>query len=279
MTLREARATGYQRLKDTSESPVLDILILLEWVMALPREKILAEPERLLTAGEEAGFLSALARRAEGVPVAWITGVKEFYGRLFRVRDEVLCPRPDTEVLVEAALAWLGTGPEPGTPVLDACTGTGCVGLTLLAEHPLLDLTCTDISPWAKGVFDENNSKLCGGRARFVLTDLVKGLTGPWRLIVSNPPYLTSDETEKRVDDGWLEPALALDGGTDGLFYLEKLIILSKGLLLPGGALMLEAGAFQGEALAALFEKHGYDKITSYKDLAGRHRVTSGIYG
>lgn len=279
MTLREARSIGYEKLKSVSESPVLDIIVLLEWVCSLPREKILAEPDFLLGPSAEAGFLSALARRAEGVPVAWITGEKEFFGRVFTVRDEVLCPRPDTEILVEQALAWLGPSPDPGTPVLDVCTGTGCVGLSLLAERPGLDLTCTDLSPWAAGVFEQNNQRLCGGRGRFLLTNLAEGVTGPFRLIVSNPPYLTSAETEQRVNDGWVEPALALDGGTDGLYYLEKLIILSRGLLLPGGALMLEAGSAQSDALADLFIRYGYSNVRTVTDLAGLPRVTSGIYG
>ncbi len=220
-------------------------------------------------------YLTLVERRAERVPVSHLTGRRSFYGRAFLVTPEVLDPRPETETLIEAALA------EPFASVLDLGTGSGCILLTLLAERTGAVGVGTDISAPALNVaFWNRNALQLEGRAALVEGDWYAALDGQaerFDLIVSNPPYIAAHEMAglaPEVRDH--EPALALSDGADGLSAYRILCAGAPRHLSPGGRLIVEIGATQGGAVAALMAAAGLAQIAVLPDLDGRDRVVLG---
>jgi len=284
VTYREAFAAAVERLSSAvhpSESPELDARVLLGHAAGLNHASLLARWPEPIDAGTASAFEAVLARRAEGEPVAWIMGTKEFLGLDFETPPGLLVPRADTETLVEAALELLrtrsvaGRGPLPR--VVDVCTGTGCVavGLAALSPEPL-DVWACDIAPLAVETAARNARKLLppGRRVRVVGSDLLAALPGPWDVIASNPPYLTTEETVERVERlGWREPALALDGGSDGLELPRRLVVQSRGRLAPGGWFIMEAAGAQMDALRQILTGQGWRGVRTWRDLAGVERV------
>ncbi len=233
-------------------------------------------------------YQSLIERRKKAEPLQYITGTAPFMGHSFRVRPGVLIPRYDTETLVSAALSKA----EDGMRVLDLCTGSGCVLLSILKEGGDLQGTGTDLCPEALAVARENAEAL-GASARFLAGDLFEALAQDFHpkynkkdysrdaerfdLIVSNPPYIPTDciaslMAEVRV----FEPRTALDGGADGLVFYRRIVPEAKAYLNPGGCLLVEHGADQGNAVAELFAAQGYREIETVKDLCGQDRVTAG---
>ncbi|MDC7239467.1 MAG: peptide chain release factor N(5)-glutamine methyltransferase, partial [Spirochaetales bacterium] len=209
-------------------------------------------------------------------PVAYITGTKEFFGRDFHVREGILCPRPDTEVLIEEALAEIDR--REYRRVHDLCTGSGCIALTLALERPDLEVSASDISPTVETVFAINRKALEADRVGFSLGNLLENIEGPLDLIATNPPYLTTGETDERMEDSWKEPALALDGGDDGLDLIRIIIPDAARLLKEEGMLMIEADPRQMDAMESLMKDNGFNKIRRICDLAGDERVILGIW-
>lgn len=276
MTLREAFVSASRRLASAAhptETPELDARVLLGHALGLTHAALLARWPEPLDEKAALRLETAVLRRLAGEPVAWITGFKEFLGMDFEVVPGLLVPRADTETLVEAALQIV-----PGPRVVDVCTGTGCVavGLAALSPHPL-EVWAGDLSPLAVQTARRNAGQLLsGGRAvKVVESDLLTGLPGPWHLIVSNPPYLTPQETDERtVWGGWKEPALALDGGgDDGLGLIRRLVETAATALAPGGWLLIEAADVQMETIGRLFNASGLSGARFWKDLAGQRRV------
>ncbi len=280
MTVRETLASASRELTD-SQSPWLDGTILLSHILGVTREKLLASFPDPVESRDLEAFRDLLEKRKQGHPVAYLTGKKEFFGRDFQIREGVLCPRPDTEILVEAALAFL-EGKE-NQKVHDLCTGTGCIGLTMALEMPSLRVSASDISEVAEQVFTANRHSLLTAVSRspgdvaFTRTSLFEGLSGPFDLILSNPPYLTSSETAERMEEGWKEPELALDGGDDGLDLIRTIIPGAFERLSPAGTLMIEAASPQMEEMKKLMTLAGFSRIEILKDLADRDRVITGI--
>jgi len=273
MTVREALIDGRYML-NSSESPWLDATLLLANVMGSSRERILASYPDKINKEVFTRFKELLQKRAEGFPVAYLTGYREFYGRDFFVEEGILCPRPDTEILIEEALRVVK---EQGYKrVHDLCTGSGCIALTLSLEHPGLVVTASDISDISESVFTRNREHLAAGSVTFQRTSLLMGITGPLDLIVSNPPYLTTEETEERMNQSWKEPSLALDGGTDGLDLINKIVRDSPALLKSSGMLMMEAAPEQMNKIEKIMKKSGFTNIRRTRDLASLERV---IYG
>jgi release factor glutamine methyltransferase len=282
MTYREAFVAAVARLTSAphpTETPELDARVLLGHVAGLSHASLLARwNESADTVWEQ--FEQALVRRVDGEPVAWITGTKEFLGMEFETSVGLLVPRADTEILVEAALELVNASPGVPARVVDICTGTGCVAVSLAALSAApIEVWGGDIAPLAVATAARNAERLLpsGRSVTVVESDLLTALPGPWSLIVSNPPYLTTAETRERVDDlGWKEPALALDGGIDGLDIPRRLITQAAERLLGGGWLLLEAAGAQMPALTDCLEQHRFREVRTWRDLAGIERVIGG---
>ncbi|WP_126976584.1 peptide chain release factor N(5)-glutamine methyltransferase [Frigidibacter oleivorans] len=253
------------------EAAAGDARRLLAHAMGVAAERVtlhLADP---LDDAQAARFAAAVAARAARQPVAQITGERLFWGRSFRVTRDTLDPRPETELLVAAALE------QPFATILDLGTGTGCILLTLLAERPAARGTGTDLSAAALAVAAENAARLgLAPRADFRQADWFDGVEGPFDLIVSNPPYIAAAEMADLAPEvrDW-EPHLALTPGGDGLDAYRAIAAGAGAHLAPGGRLMVEIGPRQGAAVAALFSSAGLRAARVLPDLDGRDRVVT----
>jgi len=262
------------------ETPELDARLLLCHAAGLTHEAYTAQTRDPLRpeAGEALG--AAIARRLKREPVARITGTREFYGRKFHLDPHALDPRPDTETLIEAALAHLARKGLHDSPLklLDLGTGTGCILVTLLAELPRARGLGTDMSHGALASAAKNAERLgVGGRAAFVAADWLDAVEGKFDLILSNPPYLVSGEIAALADEvAAYDPILALDGGPDGLDAYRRIAAGAGDVLAEGGRLFVEIGAAQAEAVAGIFCAAGL-KLDEHEairpDLAARPRV------
>jgi release factor glutamine methyltransferase len=245
------------------------------------------DTEYLMRSGEAVSdaqleaFDVMLHRRMKREPLQHILGQAYFYGRAFNVNKNVLVPRFDTEVLVENALKTV----KDGDAVLDMCTGSGCIIITLAIERNLSVAVGCDKSDEALSVARGNLRKLTGGAGRnitFMQGDLFQALGGDYRnsfdCIVSNPPYIESSVIDTLSDEVKnYDPLMALDGGEDGLAFYREITGQANSYLKDGGALFFEIGAEQGKAVAELMERAGYGDIEIIKDLAGLDRVVRGI--
>ncbi len=260
------------------ESARLDAELLLAKALDLPRMNLYLDLDRPLAPEERSAARDLVQRRRTREPVAYILGERAFYKHTFVVSPAVLVPRPDTETLVERALARLEEDAEG--PMLDVGTGSGCIGLSLLAERPELVADLVDLSPDALDVARRNAERLAvAERARFLEGDLLAPAAGPYALITSNPPYLREDElgdVEADVRDH--EPHLALVAGVDGLEAHRRLAAGAGAHLRPGGALLLEVGAGQAQDVKALLASAGFRTLAVHRDLGGVERVVEGTW-
>jgi len=285
MNIRDALKRGCEVLEGAgSESPRLDAQVLLLAVLREERTVLVSHPERELASQEEQLYNQYISERALGKPVSYITGVKEFMGLEFAVNEAVLIPRPETELLVEEAvkeLEAISREAEAVPRVLDLCTGSGAIAVSIRHFVPQAEVTATDLSEEALKVARENAERLTAGGIRFLQGDLFEAFSdfqspgfGLFNLIVSNPPYIPA-----KVIDGLMpdvkdyEPRLALDGGADGLDIYRRLIPQAAEDLAPGGILLLEIGHDQGETVPDLCRQAGLGNIAVLKDLAGLDRV------
>ncbi|MGZ9812470.1 peptide chain release factor N(5)-glutamine methyltransferase [Pseudoroseicyclus sp. H15] len=255
--------------------PAVDARRLLAHALGLePGRLTLALPEPV-EEGDAAAYAACIARREAREPVSHITGQRLFYGRPFVVSPDVLDPRPETEMLIEVALA------RPFERVLDLGTGTGCILLTLLAEMPGSRGLGTDLSPEALAVAARNSAALnLEVKSEFAVADWFDGVTGQYDLIVANPPYLAQDELpelEPEVRD--YEPHLALTDGGDGLSCYRDIVGGAPSYLMPGGRLLMEIGPTQGREVMQLAYAAGFTQVAIIRDLDGRDRVVSAHFG
>ena len=226
-------------------------------------------------------YLETIARRSAREPIQYITGEAPFFGYTFYVTPAVLIPRFDTEILVEEALRYV----KPDSHILDLCTGSGCILLTILAEsrHRYGDAcevmgTASDISEDALSVAKYNDERL-RTEANFILSDLFNNICGTYDIITTNPPYIPTEIVaglEPEVRDH--EPNLALDGKEDGLFFYRKIANEAGAYLREGGRLIMEIGFDQGEAVMQLLDKAGYTDVKCIKDLSGLDRVVMAVW-
>lgn len=263
-------------LKD-SDSPRADAEILLAHVLGKARSYFVAWPEVLLSAHDVVVFEGLIARRAAGEPVAYLIGSRGFYGLDLTVSPAVLIPRPETELLVEAALERL---PKKTCRVADLGTGSGAIALALAnelkIERPDAQVVAVDASPEALAVAQENARNL-NLAVDFRLGDWCSGLADEmFDLIVSNPPYIREDDVHLAQGDVRFEPALALASGADGLDAIRAIIACAPAHLKPGGWLLFEHGYDQAEAVAGLLRAAGWLAVESLIDLQGHARVTLG---
>lgn len=257
------------------DSPRLDAELLLAETLGLDRVGLYVNFERPLQADELAAFRERVKRRAGREPLAYILGHTEFWSLPLKVTPAVLIPRPDTELLVEAALPRLGAGPRQ---VLDIGTGSGALAIALAHECRECVVTAIDVSPAALAVaLDNARLNLVADRIVLVQQDLARLSAGPFDLIVANPPYIPSGELATLMPEVRdFEPSLALDGGTDGLAAYRAIAAQAGTTLATGGWLLVEVGAGQAAAVQALFAAAGLTDRFVSRDLAGIERVVGG---
>jgi len=274
-TLKEALKEGEERLIGAGISEgKYDAWALMEFAFDMEKSYYFLHEDDRIEEEQSEKYRKLIAEREKRIPLQQILGSAWFMGYEFYVNDQVLIPRFDTEILVEEA----GKRLKPGMQILDLCTGSGCILLSLLAEHKNLQIkgTGADISSRALAVAKENRKRL-NVQADFVESDLFSEIRGSYHMITSNPPYIATGEIEKlmpEVRDH--EPHLALDGKEDGLYFYRKIVEQAPSYLEPDGWLCLEIGYDQGEALKMMMEQSGYENIQIVKDLAGLDRVVTG---
>jgi len=283
MTIREALNDAAATLRNARlDTPYLDAVLLLCHTLAVPKERLFADLREAMPEGALPTLRADIDRRIAGVPVSYIRGMKEFYGREFLVDSRVLVPRPDTEILVDAALGLVDSNPNVRR-VHDVCTGSGCVAITLKAERPTLSVSASDLSASALDVAGENAARLLRSEdartdplVSFSRSDLLAEVAGNFDLITANPPYLTSEEYAQMRSEGWPEPAMALDGGNDGLVLVRRLVIEAVECLDRNGYLCVETADPQVSSARTIMANAGFADVMTHTDLAGRGRVTVG---
>jgi release factor glutamine methyltransferase len=281
MTLNQAFVGAAAKLREAGiETPELDARALLCHAAALSHEAYIAKAGDRLAPAALARLERSLARRLEREPVSRITGTREFYGRSFEIGPQALDPRPDTETLIDAALALVDQNGwrDRNLRLLDLGTGTGCILVTLLAELPNAVGIGIDRSPAALRLAAANATRLgVAHRATFIAADWLDGIGGEFDLVLSNPPYLATGEIAGlQPEVAAYDPRLALDGGPHGLDAYARIAASAPAILAEGGRLLVEIGASQAAQVSAMFRAAGLDLDRDQaiaRDLAGRPRV------
>lgn len=313
MTLQEALQRGEQYLCDCGiEDASIDAWLLLEFVTGIRRAMFLAERRSRMKADHQQQYFLLIKERGKHIPLQHLTGEQEFMGLSFRVNEHVLIPRQDTEVLVEEALKRV----KPGMHVLDLCTGSGCIAVSIAKLAPqtdswkglqqcragkssilpgsalhtdvpdstlkmdvsdrILQVDASDISEEALAVAGENIKRL-EAPVHLIHSDLFEQITGQYDMIVSNPPYIRTAVIEELAEEVRRhEPYRALDGKEDGLYFYRRIVEECKKYLVSGGYLLFEIGYDQGMEVSKLMLEHGFEEVQVYKDLPGLDRVVAG---
>lgn len=259
-----------------SPTPRLDAELLLAAALGKPRSYLRTWPERELEVDQLALFLASLQRRRQGEPVAYILGLQGFWSLELEVAPHTLIPRPDTELLVETALALLPAAP---LTVLDLGTGTGAIALALASERPAWRVTGVDRVEAAVALAERNRQRLQLDNAAFVHSHWFSALSRQrYGLILSNPPYIRADDQHLVQGDVRFEPSSALVAGCDGLDDIRAIIQAAPQHLLSGGWLLLEHGFDQAEAVRGLLAAAGFAEVHSRRDLGGHERISLGRF-
>lgn len=308
MTILEARTFGKNQLTN-SPSPILDTDCFLQSILEKDQSFLLFHRDTELSKEEQETFEAYIKTRQTGMPVAYILGKKEFYGRNFIVTPDVLIPKPDTEILVEKSIEILEekliANKNRILTICDMCTGSGCIGLSILAEvmerklvpfENLCGLVMADISDKALDIARKNAELISEttedpwtfmSKIKFVRTNLFQNITGTFDIIATNPPYIPSKEAKELLNDGRNEPLLALDGDidlfgnatgeNDGLGIMRNLVPQAVHHLSPKGVLIAESGEYNAEMTEYLFREAGLTQTKIIKDLEGQLRDTIGV--
>lgn len=273
MTYREAVEFGTKCLTDAGvPDAALDAWYLLQMVCRIERSYYYVHGEEDITQDAQKEYEIAVQKRAEHIPLQYIIGEQEFMGFRFKVNSNVLIPRQDTETLVEQVLKIV----KPGMKVLDLCTGSGCVLISVLKNAPELTGVGSDISKTALLVAKEN-AKMHEVDADWIRSDLFDNITETFDVIMANPPYIPTGEILSLMPEVRdFEPENALDGGADGLDFYRKIAGQVKDYLNPGGYVYMEIGYDQGEAVSELMRNAGFTEVEVIKDLARNDRVVKG---
>lgn len=274
-TIATALHGAHLELLSSSDTPLLDAEVLLADVLSVSRSYLFAFPERVLTEIEINSFMRNIEQRKQHVPIAYITGHKEFWSLDLIVTPDTLIPRPETELLVELVLQQV-TGSKKR--VADLGTGSGAVALALACERPTWEVHATDFSQAALEVAKRNAARLNISTIFFHQGSWFDALNQgkKFDVIVSNPPYIAPDDPYLQCENLCYEPQAALIADDIGLKDLRHIVIQAKQHLKPGGILLLEHGFDQAGEMRRIFENLGYSDIDTYQDLAGLDRVTGG---
>ena len=273
MNYTEAFLMGMQKLKEAQIGEAqLDARLLLEEVCGTDHNTLLCHGDREVSEAEEEKYRRALEQRAVHVPLQHLLGYQDFMGLRFQVNEYVLIPRQDTEILVEEAMRYL----HDGMRILDLCTGSGCILLSLLHYSNDCEGVGVDISQEALQVAVQN-AELLGIKADFLKSDLYEKVTGKFDLLVSNPPYIERAVIPTLMEEvREYDPYIALDGGEDGLDFYRRIIGGAQDYLKRGGQILMEIGSGQAKAVSELFCEAGFKEIDVCRDFAGLDRVVSG---
>lgn len=276
VTRKEIREETARRLREAGiEEYEYETWMLLEWKLGVDRAEYFMDPDAEVPQEQWNDLDAALRKRERRIPLQYLMGSCEFMGYSFAVDERVLIPRQDTECLVELAVEEMRRSPEP-CRVLDLCTGSGCIGVSVKLLCPQAQVVLSDVSEGALAVAGENARRL-GAPVELVQGDLFENVQGTFDYILSNPPYIPS-----KVIDGLMpevrdhEPRLALDGTEDGLHFYRRIVREATKRLRPGGRLLFEIGQEQGEALLSLLQEAGYEETAIRQDLAGLDRIVVG---
>ncbi len=273
-TISDALHTATLLLERSSSSARLDAELLLEYVTGLSRTDFRAAPERGLPAAAGWSFQQLIRRRLQGEPVAYIRGHQEFWSLLLEVTPAVLIPRPETELVVERALALLRA---EATAMADLGTGSGAIALAIASERPSLQITAVDVSADALEIAKRNAARLQLRNVRFERGQWFAPLAGRrFDVVAANPPYIARGDTDLAADVRRFEPEIALIAGVTGLEAIEQILAQAGGYLTPGGWLVLEHGWTQAGAVRERLVRSGFAHVRSHADLAGHERVTEG---
>ncbi len=273
MKIRALLISAIKQLNHAEAS--LEAQIILQHTLNVNHAWLIAHADDEINASDHHVFQVLLQRRLRGEPIAYILGEREFYDLPLKVTPDTLIPRPDTETLVEAALAKIATSQT--STVLDLGTGTGAIALAIAKHRPQTQVTAVDFAEEALTVAKENAARLDINNVSFIQSDWFAALTSQaFDLIISNPPYIEDNDPHLNQGDLRFEPRTALAAGADGLDDIRAIIQQAEAYLKLNGWLMFEHGYKQASAVAALLEKAGLTAVTTIKDLGGNDRVTLG---
>ena len=273
MQYRELYRMGKARLTEAKiPEAELDARLLLEEVCGTDRNDLLVHGDKEVPPEQCDRYVEYIQRRQKREPLQQITGYQEFMGLRFKVTPDVLIPRQDTEILVEEVMRYV----HDGMHILDMCTGSGCILLSLLKYSNDCEGTGCDISEPALKVAEEN-AEMLSLNASFVQSNLFENISGKYEFIVSNPPYIPTGVIPTLMEEVRdHEPVSALDGREDGLYFYREIVEKAGEYLYPGGMLFFEIGYDQAEKVSSLMREAGYQEVTVCKDLAGLDRVVYG---
>lgn len=275
MNIRNLLNQASQQLSPHADSARLDAEVLLCHVLDKNRAYLLTWPELELSTGQLKQFEQLLKARRSGQPIAYLTGKREFWSLPLKVTRDTLIPRPDTELLIEQILANYPKDNELN--VVDLGTGSGAIAIALASERPNWNIIATDFSEQALNVAQQNADTLKLKNIEFRQGNWFEPLTGlSFDIIVSNPPYIPSNDPHLNQGDVRFEPLSALASGIEGLDDIEIICRQAAAHLKPGGLLMIEHGYDQAEKILHIFNKYGYSCISQHQDIANTPRITSG---
>lgn len=252
----------------------LEADLLLAHVLDVDRAWLFANRESEVSPEARHAFQELLGRRADGEPIAYLTGLREFWSMPLQVTPDVLIPRPETELLVEVVLEFIP--PEVAWRVADLGTGSGAVALAIARERPLCEVHATEYSMAALEIAERNVQAIAPGRVHLHQGSWLEPLDGRFQVLVSNPPYVAGDDPHLNAGDCRFEPRAALTPGPDGMAAIRRIADDALTSLEPGGLLAFEHGYDQGSAARAILRELGYEEIATRRDLEGRDRVTGG---
>lgn len=276
MNYKEWYEWGKEKLEDSGIGDAgLDARLLLESVCQTTTSDLLVHGDATVSKEQEEAYADRIVRRAQHIPLQHITGVAEFMGLEFLVNNRVLIPRQDTEILVEEVMRHL----TDQSRILDVCTGSGCILFSLLHYSNGCTGVGVDLSWDALAVAERNRDRLEIEGAELIQSDLFEAVEGKFDFIVSNPPYIASDQIKELMEEVRLhEPVMALDGGEDGLFFYRKILEKGPAYLKRGGEMFLEIGYDQGKAVRELMERAGFGEVEVERDYSGLDRVIHGFW-
>lgn len=274
--VKDALAWAVKELESNNPDCRIDTEVLLAHVLMKSRTYLYTYPEASLSQAQENTFRQLIRQRAKGCPIAYLTGFREFWSLPLKVSEDTLIPRPETELLVEITLRLLAD--KKNACILDLGTGSGAVALAIAKEKPNWSVLACDYSESALKIAEENAARLGISNVRFYHSNWFAAISDPlsFDAIVSNPPYIASDDPHLQQGDIRFEPSSALVSGDKGLDALKLIIQQSVARLEPKGLLLVEHGYDQQFAVQSMFTDHGYDQIQCWQDWQGNDRVSGG---